>query len=37
MKTGKMVEAKSYISPVTGKKVELPEGTMQLHFRQNRE
>jgi hypothetical protein len=37
MKTGKMVEAKSYISPVTGKKVELPEGTMQLRFRQNRE
>ena len=37
MKTGKMGEAKSYISPVTGKKVELPEGTMQLRFRQNRE
>jgi len=37
LKTGKMVEAKSYISPVTGKKVDLPEGTMQLRFRQNRE
>ncbi len=37
LKTGKMVEAKSYISPVTGKKLDLPEGTMQLRFRQNRE
>jgi len=37
LKTGKMAEAKSYISPVTGKKVDLPEGTMQLRFRQNRE
>ena len=37
LKTGKMAEAKSYISPVTGKKVDLPEGTIQLRFRQNRE
>lgn len=37
LKTGIMAEVRTAISPVTGKRIDLPEGTMQLRFRQNRE
>ncbi len=37
LKTGTWEKVKSYISPVTGKRTELPPGVVQLRFRQNRE